>query len=92
MYAACKTPTRIPLLANTRPMYLRPDSVFGVFVRRLKAALGGSSFSRLSAIYEEVVLYSASLRGDNNVLCTLLVLVCRQLSLVPWCSLFGSTG
>eukprot|EP00752_Nemacystus_decipiens_P012770 g11309.t1 len=46
-----------------RPMYLRPDSVFGVFVRRLKAALDGSSFSRLSAIYEEVVRYSASLRA-----------------------------
>lgn len=50
-------------------MYLRPDSVFGVFVRRLKAALDGSSFSRLSAIYEEVVRYSASLRGGDNVLC-----------------------
>eukprot|EP00903_Cladosiphon_okamuranus_P005713 g5672.t1 len=49
-----------------RPMYLRPDSVFGVFVRRLKASLDGSSFSRLSAIYEEVVLYSASLRGIES--------------------------
>ena len=46
-------------------MYLRPDSVFGVFVRRLKAALDGSSFSRLSDIYDEVMRYSASLRGDR---------------------------
>lgn len=50
----------------TRPMYLRPDSVFGVFVRRLRAALDGSSFTRLSAVYEDVVSYSASLRGDDN--------------------------
>lgn len=69
-----KTDTRVMLLllAENRPMYLRPDSVFGVFVRRLRAALDGSSFSRLSAIYEEVVRYSDSLRGDASMTYALL--------------------
>lgn len=48
-------------------MYLRPNSVFGVFVRRLKTACDGASFSRLSAIYEELVRFTgASLRGVNH--------------------------
>ncbi|CAM9669154.1 unnamed protein product [Hapterophycus canaliculatus] len=44
-----------------KPMYLRANSVFGVFIRRIKATCDGSSFSRLSSIYEGIVRYS-----DNN--------------------------
>ncbi|CAN0431347.1 unnamed protein product, partial [Ectocarpus sp. 12 AP-2014] len=43
-----------------RPMYLRPNSVFGVFIRRLKTACDGASFSRLSAIYEELVRFTGA--------------------------------
>ncbi|CAN0284357.1 unnamed protein product [Ectocarpus sp. 12 AP-2014] len=43
-----------------RPMYLRPNSVFGVFIRRLKTACDGASFSRLSAIYEELVRFAGA--------------------------------
>lgn len=52
-----------------RPMYVRADSVFGVFLRRLKAVVEGASFARLAGIYEEVVRYSASLRGIRFHIC-----------------------
>ncbi|CBJ31427.1 Putative subunit of the Anaphase Promoting Complex [Ectocarpus siliculosus] len=41
-------------------MYLRPNSVFGVFIRRLKTACDGASFSLLSATYEELVRFTGA--------------------------------
>ncbi|CAM9115608.1 unnamed protein product, partial [Ectocarpus sp. 4 AP-2014] len=43
-----------------RPTYLRPNSVFGVFIRRLKTACDGANFSRLSGIYEELVRFTGA--------------------------------
>ena len=47
-----------------RPMYLRPNSVFGVFLRRIRIACNGANFSRLALLLEDIVRYTDRLRGE----------------------------
>lgn len=48
-----------------RPMLLMPNSVFGVFVRRVRAACNGASFCGLAVIFEELARYTR--RPPGNV-------------------------
>lgn len=43
---------------RSRPMYVKPNSVFGVFLRRIRTAFDGASFSKISLLFEDVARYT----------------------------------